>query len=109
MSPISDQAGDPCHFQMTILNIRNIRALAACVSVLFLGNVIGIDLALCYKNLMKLTREDVQRVASLARLRFTPNDEECLTEQLDRILDYMEKLNQLDTSRIKPFTYAANT
>ena len=79
------------------------------VSVLFFGNVIGIDLALCYKNLMKLTREEVQRVASLARLRFTPEDEERLTKQLDDILRYMEKLNQLDTSRIEPFTHTANT
>src|SRR5215471_7394193 len=74
-----------------------------------LGNVIGIDLALCYKNPMKLTPEEVQRVASLARLRFTPEDEECLTKQLDIILRYMEKLKQLDTSRIEPFTHAANT
>jgi len=73
------------------------------------ANVIGIDLALCYKNLMKLTREEVQRVASLARFRFAPEDEERLTEQLDSILEYMEKLNQLDTSSIEPFTHAANT
>ena len=58
---------------------------------------------------MKLTREEIQRIASLARLRFTPKEEERLTEQLDNILRYMEKLNQLDTSRIEPFTHAANT
>ena len=105
MSPVLDQSGDPCHFQLTIPNIRA-HPLASAYS---LDNVIGIDLALCYKNLMKLTREEVQRVASLARLRFTPKDEECLTEELDRILEYMEKLNQLDTSRIEPFTHAATT
>ena len=58
---------------------------------------------------MKLTREEVQRVASLARLRFTPKDEERLTEQLDSILEYMDKLNQLDTSGIEPFSHAATT
>ena len=58
---------------------------------------------------MKLTREEVQRVASLARLRFTPKEEERLTEQLDSILEYMEKLNQLDTSSIEPFSHAATT
>ena len=71
--------------------------------------MIGIDLALCYKNLMKLTREEVQRVAMLARLRLTPEDEERLTEQLDNILHYVEKLNQLDTSGIEPFTHAAHS
>jgi aspartyl-tRNA(Asn)/glutamyl-tRNA(Gln) amidotransferase subunit C len=83
--------------------LRNTR-----IGVLVPGNLIGIDLALCYKNLMKLTREEVQRVAMLARLRLTPEDEERLTEQLDNILHYVEKLNQLDTSGIEPFTHAAH-
>ena len=57
---------------------------------------------------MKLTREEVQRVAMLARLRLTPEDEGRLTEQLGNILQYVEKLNQLDTSGIEPFTHAAH-
>jgi aspartyl-tRNA(Asn)/glutamyl-tRNA(Gln) amidotransferase subunit C len=60
------------------------------------------------KILMALTREDVQRVAILARLRLTPAEEERLTEQLDSILRYMEKLNQLDTSGVEPFTHAVD-
>ena len=55
---------------------------------------------------MKLTREEIQRVAILARLRLTSEDEERLTEQLDSILQYVGKLNQLDTSGIEPFTHA---
>lgn len=54
---------------------------------------------------MKLTREEIQRVAILARLRLTSEDEERLTEQLDSILQYVGKLNQLDTSGIEPFTH----
>jgi len=57
---------------------------------------------------MKLTREEVQRVAMLARLRLTPEDEDRLTEQLSNILQYVGKLNQLDTSGIEPFTYAVD-
>ena len=60
------------------------------------------------KNLMALTREDVQRVATLARLRLTPEEEERLTEQLDRILQYMEKLGQLDTREVEPFTHVVD-
>jgi aspartyl-tRNA(Asn)/glutamyl-tRNA(Gln) amidotransferase subunit C len=55
---------------------------------------------------MKLTREDVQRVAALARLRLSPEEESSLTEQLDDILQYMEKLGELDTSDVVPFTHA---
>ena len=58
---------------------------------------------------MTLTREDVQRVAVLARLRLTEEEEARLTEELDNILQYMEKLNELDTSQIKPFSHAVDT
>jgi len=57
---------------------------------------------------MKLTREEVQKVATLARLHLTAEEEERLTEQLDAILRYLEKLNQLDTSRVEPFTHAVD-
>lgn len=60
------------------------------------------------KILMALTREDVQRVAILARLRLNPAEEERLTKQLDNILRYMEKLNQLDTSGVEPFSHAVD-
>lgn len=54
---------------------------------------------------MKLTREEVRGVAVLARLRLSPEEEEPLTEQLDNILQYMETLNRLDTSRVEPFVH----
>jgi aspartyl-tRNA(Asn)/glutamyl-tRNA(Gln) amidotransferase subunit C len=58
---------------------------------------------------MKLTREEVARVAVLARLRLTPEEETEFTEQLDQILGYMDKLAQLDTSDVEPFSHAAGT
>ncbi len=57
---------------------------------------------------MKLSREEVQRVAVLARLRLTPEEQSSLTEELDRILGYMDKLNQLDTAEVELFSHAAN-
>lgn len=57
---------------------------------------------------MKLTRDQVQRVAILARLRLTPDEVTELTEQLDRILAYMDKLNQLDTSHVDPFSHTVD-
>jgi aspartyl-tRNA(Asn)/glutamyl-tRNA(Gln) amidotransferase subunit C len=56
---------------------------------------------------MKLTREDVQRVAVLARLRLTDAEEAEFTGQLDQILSYMAKLNVLDTTAVEPFTHAS--
>lgn len=55
---------------------------------------------------MKLTRESVQRVATLARLRLTGDEESALTEQLENILAYMDQLNQLDTANVELFSHA---
>jgi aspartyl-tRNA(Asn)/glutamyl-tRNA(Gln) amidotransferase subunit C len=55
---------------------------------------------------MKLTRESVQRVAMLARLRLTADEEYALTGQLDHILAYMDKLNQLDTANVELFSHS---
>ena len=57
---------------------------------------------------MKLTREGIECVAVLARLRLTPEEQASLTEDLDHILGYMEKLNQLDTADVEPFNHAGN-
>jgi aspartyl-tRNA(Asn)/glutamyl-tRNA(Gln) amidotransferase subunit C len=57
---------------------------------------------------MRLTGKEVQRIATLARLRLTAEEEARLTEQLGNILQYMGKLNQLDTSGIEPFSHVAD-
>jgi aspartyl-tRNA(Asn)/glutamyl-tRNA(Gln) amidotransferase subunit C len=57
---------------------------------------------------MNLTREEVERVALLARLRLLPGEIEELTQQLRSILQYMEKLGELDTSEVEPFTHAVD-
>lgn len=53
---------------------------------------------------MTLTRAEVQRVALLARLRLTDEEQTQLTTQLDKILGYMDTLNQVDTSAVSPFS-----
>ncbi|MGH7766485.1 MAG: Asp-tRNA(Asn)/Glu-tRNA(Gln) amidotransferase subunit GatC [Candidatus Binatia bacterium] len=57
---------------------------------------------------MKITREEVQRVALLARLQLSAEEEISLTEQLDRILQYMEKLQQLDTEKVEPLAHVVD-
>ena len=53
---------------------------------------------------MKITKEKVKRVATLARLELSPEEEDLLTHQLDKIFQYMEKLDQLDTTTVEPLT-----
>lgn len=51
---------------------------------------------------MKITSETAKQVAALARLRLTPNEQKQYTAELGRILEYMEKLNTVDTKAVKP-------
>lgn len=55
---------------------------------------------------MKISEEEVSKVANLARLELRPEEVKSLTGQLDSILSYIEKLNELDTEGISPTTHA---
>ena len=57
------------------------------------------------KNFMLLTRKDVQKVALLARLQLEPDEEGRLAEQLTKIIKYIEKLAEVDTTHVQPFTH----
>ena len=57
---------------------------------------------------MKITSEEIRHVAILARLDLTPDEQERLTGQLGRILEYMDKLNELDTSGVEPMSHAVD-
>jgi aspartyl-tRNA(Asn)/glutamyl-tRNA(Gln) amidotransferase subunit C len=54
---------------------------------------------------MKINKEVVEHVAHLARLRLGAEEIELYTQQLDRILAYMDKLNSLDTTGIEPTSH----
>jgi aspartyl-tRNA(Asn)/glutamyl-tRNA(Gln) amidotransferase subunit C len=51
---------------------------------------------------MKITSEDVVRVAQLAHLELSPGEVELYRGQLDEILTYIGKLEQLDVTNVEP-------
>ena len=55
-----------------------------------------------------LTKNDVLRIAELARLELTPDEIELFTAQLARILDYVEEIRQLDTEGVPPTSHVIN-
>jgi aspartyl-tRNA(Asn)/glutamyl-tRNA(Gln) amidotransferase subunit C len=55
---------------------------------------------------MKISQKDLEHVARLARLAFKPEELEVMTGQMDAILGYVDKLNELDTEGIKPMAHA---
>ncbi len=53
----------------------------------------------------KITIEQVEHVANLARLRFNEEEKQWLAEQLGKILEYIEQLNKLDTDDVPPTSH----
>ncbi|HKV25014.1 MAG TPA: Asp-tRNA(Asn)/Glu-tRNA(Gln) amidotransferase subunit GatC [Candidatus Acidoferrum sp.] len=51
---------------------------------------------------MKISREDVERVAELAYLDLSGAELEMYRAQIDEILEYIGKLNELDTQNVEP-------
>lgn len=55
---------------------------------------------------MPIKKDDVLKIAELARLELTGEETEAFTVQLDAILGYIDKLNELDTDALEPMTHS---
>lgn len=53
---------------------------------------------------MRISEQEVRRVAELANLALTEDEIVRMTQDLDGILGYMDKLNELDTSAVEPMS-----
>jgi aspartyl-tRNA(Asn)/glutamyl-tRNA(Gln) amidotransferase subunit C len=51
---------------------------------------------------LKISRADVERVAELAYLELSETELESYRKQIDEILEYIGKLDELDTSQVEP-------
>jgi aspartyl-tRNA(Asn)/glutamyl-tRNA(Gln) amidotransferase subunit C len=54
---------------------------------------------------MALTRDEVLHVAALARLSLESDEIDLFTRQLNDILSYIEKLQELDTAAVTPLAH----
>ena len=48
---------------------------------------------------------DTQKIAKLARLKLTKTESEKLDGYLEQVIDYIDQLNQLDTSNVQPTSH----
>ena len=51
-----------------------------------------------------ITGKEVERIAGLARIKITGKEKEKLKGDLSRILDYVAKLNEIDTKSVEPLS-----
>ncbi|NJD22896.1 MAG: Asp-tRNA(Asn)/Glu-tRNA(Gln) amidotransferase subunit GatC [Melioribacter sp.] len=54
---------------------------------------------------MSVTKKDVEYIAELARLKFKEEELENFTHQLNEILSYVDKLNELNTDNVEPLSH----
>jgi aspartyl-tRNA(Asn)/glutamyl-tRNA(Gln) amidotransferase subunit C len=55
---------------------------------------------------MSLTRQEVEKVSLLARLRLTSDELDRMTVQMGQIVAYVESLSELDTESVEPMAHA---
>ena len=55
---------------------------------------------------MSLTATDVKKIAHLARLNLSEADTTLYTEQLSKIIDFVEQMNQTDTTTTEPVAHS---
>lgn len=55
-----------------------------------------------------ISRDDVEYVAQLARLGLNEEEKDLMADNLESILEYVEKLNELDTEKVEPMTHSIN-
>ncbi len=54
---------------------------------------------------MAVSKEEVAYIANLARLIFTDEEQEKLSGELSKILEYINQLNEVDTSNVSPLDH----
>ena len=55
---------------------------------------------------MSLSRQEVERVSLLARLRLSEAELDTMTVQLGQVVDYVAQLSELDTENVQPMAHA---
>ncbi len=54
---------------------------------------------------MAVSKEDVKHIAELAKLKIKDSELDEYVNHLNKILEYVDKLNELDTDKVEPLAY----
>ncbi|MFY0689629.1 MAG: Asp-tRNA(Asn)/Glu-tRNA(Gln) amidotransferase subunit GatC [Cyclobacteriaceae bacterium] len=54
---------------------------------------------------MHIDRNTIEKLAHLARIEIDPDKEDALIEDMEKILSWIEKLEELDTTGVEPITH----
>ena len=54
---------------------------------------------------MAIDKSTVERIAELSKLKFDSSEQEAILEDMNRMLDFVEKLKEVDTEGVEPLVY----
>ena len=57
---------------------------------------------------MQIDKDTVAKIAHLARLEVSEQESQELVGDMNKILDFMAKLNEVDTNNVEPLIYMTN-
>jgi aspartyl-tRNA(Asn)/glutamyl-tRNA(Gln) amidotransferase subunit C len=57
---------------------------------------------------MTIDEETVDKIAHLARLELSVDEKEAMIKDMNKILGFMDKLNEIDTTAVEPLVYMTN-
>jgi aspartyl-tRNA(Asn)/glutamyl-tRNA(Gln) amidotransferase subunit C len=57
---------------------------------------------------MKIDDKMIEKISGLARLEFKEGEKEKIRQDLEQILTFVEKLNELDTAKVEPLVYLSD-
>ena len=57
---------------------------------------------------MEVTDNLIDKLSELARLEFNGNEKDAIKQDMERILGFMEKLNELDTDEVEPLIFMSD-
>lgn len=55
-----------------------------------------------------ITKEEVKKIAGLARIKISESEEEKIQKDISSVLDYVNALNEVDTSMVDPQSHAVD-
>jgi aspartyl-tRNA(Asn)/glutamyl-tRNA(Gln) amidotransferase subunit C len=58
---------------------------------------------------MKISKQDVEKIAHLARLELDPSKTEDIQSSINKVLEWMEALNQVDTTGVEPLVHMTSS
>ena len=59
--------------------------------------------------MVQVTPEDIKKVARLARIEVKEGEREILAKEVGMIIGWVDKLNEVDTSKVEPLTSVCNS